>query len=92
MAFIAGAPDFSIGQSLGIALSYHSIALGGAHQSGNVNEQHDLATIGNEMITLLKEKKISSLLKHTISLEHVSEKLVELSNRHVTGKIVVRIK
>jgi NADPH2:quinone reductase len=91
LAYIAGAPDFSKGQSLGKALSFHAIALGAAHQSGNLEQETELSKMGDEMMRLLDQKKISSLLQKTIPLDDVSSGLYQLSGRHFKGKIVAKV-
>lgn len=40
----------------------------------------------------LRERKIKPMVAEVISLEEIPEGLVKLSNRHVRGKIVARIK
>ncbi|MFD1020426.1 zinc-binding dehydrogenase [Thalassobacillus hwangdonensis] len=41
---------------------------------------------------LLDAGKVSSMLEHTITLEEVPSALEKLSQRHVKGKIVAKIK
>ncbi|MBF0707366.1 zinc-binding dehydrogenase [Alkalihalobacillus hwajinpoensis] len=91
MAYIAGAPDFAQGVSFARPLSFHQIALGGVYQSSNTAEQADLAMMGDEMINLLLGGYVDPMIKKTISLEEIPQALVELSERHVTGKIVAEI-
>ena len=91
IAYIAGAPDFQQGVSFARPLSFHQIALGGVYQSPNLAEQADLAMMGDEMIQLLLGGYLDPMIAKTISLEEVPQALVELSERHVTGKIVTKI-
>lgn len=44
------------------------------------------------MLKLVSEKEISTMLERVIKLEEVLKTLVELSQRHVKGKIIVKIK
>ncbi|MEF2966619.1 zinc-binding dehydrogenase [Paenibacillus sp. M1] len=92
LAFIAGAPDFTKIKPFSKVVSYHEIALGAAHQSGDFKAEHDLAVIGDEMLALMERGKLSSMLKEVIGLEQVPEALNRLSERHVQGKIVAKLK
>ncbi|MBM7703597.1 zinc-binding dehydrogenase [Metabacillus iocasae] len=91
IAFIAGPPDYTKVKTFTKSLSYHEIALGGAHFSNNRNEQEDLARMGDEMLRLLVDKKLSPLVEEVITLDEVPQALVKLSERHVKGKIVVKM-
>ena len=92
IAYIAGAPDFSQGVSFARPLSFHQIALGGVFQSFNTAEQADLATMGDEMLHLLLGGYVDPMIQQTVSLGEIPQALVELSERHVTGKIVAKIR
>lgn len=91
LACVAGLPDFSRITPFTKAISIHESALGGAHLSGDLPAQKDLARMGDEMMMLLKEKTISSMLTEVISLEKIPEALTRLSDRHVRGKIVAAL-
>ncbi|TDL78900.1 zinc-binding dehydrogenase [Peribacillus frigoritolerans] len=91
IAYIAGAPDFTKVKPFTKAISYHEIALGAVHQSNNIEQQKDLAVMGDAMLMLVAERQLSSLLEQVISLEEVPEALLQLSERHVKGKIVARV-
>ncbi|MCD5322368.1 MULTISPECIES: zinc-binding dehydrogenase [Pontibacillus] len=91
IAFIAGPPDISSALDFTKSFSFHQIALGGAHLVDNVEEQQDLALMGQEMFQLIEEGSISTLLEKVVSLKEVPQALVDLSERHVTGKIVAKI-
>lgn len=92
IVYIAGAPDFTAIKPFTKVISYHEIALGAAHQSGDFKAQQDLAKIGDEMLSLLAQGKLTSMLTETITLEEVPFALKRLSERHVRGKIVAKIK
>ncbi|HYK74111.1 MAG TPA: zinc-binding dehydrogenase [Pseudoneobacillus sp.] len=92
IVFISGAPDFTKMKPFTKSVSYHEIALGAAHQSGSHKAQKDLGVMGDEMLKLVAEGKISSMLKEVITLAEVSAALSRLSERHVKGKIVAKIK
>lgn len=92
IVFISGAPDFTKIKPFTKSVSYHEIALGAAHQSGSHKAQQDLGVMGDEMLKLVVEGKVSSMLKEVISLEVVPDALYRLSERHVKGKIVAKIK
>lgn len=92
IVYIAGAPDFTAIKPFTQVISYHEIALGAAHQSGDLKAQQDLAKIGDEMLNLLAQGNISSMLAETITLDEVPAALIRLSERHIKGKIVAKIK
>ena len=92
IVYIAGAPDFTAIKPFTKVISYHEIALGAAHQSGDIKAQQDLAKIGDEMLSLLAQGHISSMLAETITLDEVPDALTRLSQRHIKGKIVAKIK
>jgi NADPH:quinone reductase len=91
IAFIAGPPNVNDAISFAHPLSFHQVALGSVHQSNNIDQQLKLAEMGDQMLSLLQEGKISALVEKIISLEEVPEALAELSNRRVRGKIVAKI-
>ncbi|MBX0357441.1 zinc-binding dehydrogenase [Halobacillus sp. Nhm2S1] len=91
LVYIAGAPDFTKVKPFTTVVSYHEIALAAAH-GADVESQKDLAVIGDEMLEMMSVGKLSSLLEETISLEEVPQALERLSERHVKGKIVAKIK
>ncbi|MDN4524895.1 zinc-binding dehydrogenase [Fictibacillus fluitans] len=92
IVYIAGAPDFSKVTPFTKVVSYHEIALGAANQSNDERSEKDLAVIGDHMLELMAEGKLDSMLKETISLEEVPSALVRLSERHVKGKMVAKVK
>ncbi|PLT29734.1 zinc-binding dehydrogenase [Peribacillus deserti] len=92
IVFISGAPDFTKIKPFTKSVSYHEIALGAAHQSGSHKAQQDLGVMGDELLKLVDEGGISSMLNEIISLEDVPDALSRLSERHVKGKIVAKIK
>lgn len=91
IAFIAGPPNVNEAISFAHPLSFHQVALGSVHQSNNLREQQTLTEIGDQMLSLLQERKIIPMVERVISLEEVPEALAELSTRRVKGKIVARI-
>lgn len=90
LACVAGLPDFDQIEPFTRAISIHESALGGAHFSGDKVAQADLAEIGKELIELVQDGKITSMLSRVISLEEIPKALNDLSRRHVKGKIVAR--
>jgi NADPH:quinone reductase-like Zn-dependent oxidoreductase len=91
LVYIAGAPDFTKIKPFTTVVSYHEIALAAAHRA-DIESQKDLAVIGSEILEMMADGKLSSLLEETISLEEVPHALERLSERHVKGKIVAKIK
>ncbi|KSU59968.1 zinc-binding alcohol dehydrogenase [[Bacillus] enclensis] len=92
IVYIAGAPDFTVIKPFTKVVSYHEIALAAAHQSDDVQAQKDFAVIGDHMLSLLAKGKLDAMLKEVISLEEVPDALNRLSERHVKGKIVAKLK
>jgi NADPH:quinone reductase len=92
IVYIAGAPDFTVVKPFTKVVSYHEIVLAAAHQSDDVQAQKDFAVIGDHMLSLLSEGKLDAMLKEVISLEEVPDALNRLSERHVKGKIVAKLK
>ncbi|QWC22255.1 zinc-binding dehydrogenase [Bacillus haikouensis] len=92
IVYIAGAPDFTVVKPFTKVVSYHEIALAAAHQSDDVQAQKDFAVIGDHLLSLLSEGKLDAMLKEVISLEEVPDALNRLSERHVKGKIVAKLK
>lgn len=92
LVHIAGAPDYTKIKPFTKSISYHEIALGAAHQSGDARAEQALAKIGDEMLSLLAKGHLTSMLKEVISLEDVPSALTRLSERHVNGKIVAKVK
>jgi NADPH:quinone reductase len=91
LACVADLPDFSQIEPFAKAPSVHEIALGGAHLSGDRPSQLDLAEMGKELIALVADQKLSSMVTSIISLEEIPQALMRLRNRHVKGKIVARL-
>jgi NADPH:quinone reductase-like Zn-dependent oxidoreductase len=90
IACIAGMPTFGEDTFSG-AKSVHNIAYGGAHTSTNRAAQLDLAHMADEMIALVTDGKINTMIEQTISLEDIPNGLTQLETRHVKGKIVAEI-
>ena len=91
LACVAGLPDFNRIEPFMRAISIHESALGGAHLSEDRVAQSDLAEMGKELIKLVQDGKISSMLSKLVSLEEIPQALADLSRRHVRGKIVARL-
>jgi NADPH:quinone reductase len=92
MVYIAGAPDFTKIKPFTKVVSYHEIALAAAHQSNDMVAQKDFAVIGDQMLSLVEEGNLDTMLTEVVRLEEVPEALIRLSERHVKGKIVAKLK
>lgn len=92
IAFIAGPPDFTVINPFTKSPSYHEVALGAAHQSNDLVALENLAEMGNELLALVEQKAVSPMLQEIITLEDIPQALVRLSERHVKGKIVAKVK
>ncbi len=91
LACVAGLPDFNRIEPFTRAVSIHESALGGAHLSGDRVAQSDLAEMGKELMKLVRDGKIITMLSKLVSLEEIPQALTDLSRRHVSGKIVARL-
>lgn len=87
---IAGLPTLS-DQTFAKAISLHKISLGAAHPSTNRAAQLDLARMGEEMIALVAEKKISPMVEQVLAFADIPAGLAQLESRHVRGKIVATV-
>jgi NADPH2:quinone reductase len=89
---IAGAPeivaDFQPGNK---TFTLHKTSLGGAHGSGNIQAEKDLATMAEEFMQLMLDGKIDAMVKEVIQLADVPAALTRIAKRHVRGKIVVQL-
>ncbi|MCM3628569.1 zinc-binding dehydrogenase [Paenibacillus glycanilyticus] len=89
LACIAGAPvtvaDFQPSHK---TFTVHKMMLSGAHLSGDIRAEEELALMTEEFMQLLVDKRIDAMIEKTISLEEVPAELARLSQRHVRGKIV----
>jgi NADPH-dependent curcumin reductase CurA len=47
--------------------------------------------MGKELIEWVREGRLSSMLSKVIALEEIPTALIDLSRRHVSGKIVARL-
>ncbi|WJH35501.1 zinc-binding dehydrogenase [Paenibacillus sp. CC-CFT747] len=92
IVYIAGPPDFTKIKGFTKVVSYHEIALAAAYTYGDRADQADLAAIGDEMLAMLQKGALSSMLKEVIPLEEVPAALGRLSERHVKGKMVAKLK
>jgi len=90
LAAVAGMPTLN-DAAFSSARSIHNISYGGAHSSTNYAAQVDLATMAEEMIALVADKKIDAMIEQTIGLDEIPEGLAQLQGRHVRGKIVAEI-
>jgi NADPH2:quinone reductase len=90
LAAVAGMPTLN-DSTFSNARSLHNISYGGAHSSTNYAAQVDLATMADEMIALVADKKIDAMIEQTIGLDQIPEGLAQLQGRHVRGKIVAEI-
>ncbi|OUT30243.1 zinc-binding alcohol dehydrogenase [Priestia aryabhattai] len=92
LAHIAGAPDYTKVKPFTKVISYHEVALNAAHHIDDMMAQADLAKMGDELLALVAEKKVASMIERIILLKEVPSALEELSKRHVKGKIIAKIK
>ncbi|PZD97426.1 zinc-binding alcohol dehydrogenase [Paenibacillus sambharensis] len=87
---IAGSPEVVADfQPSWKSITLHKLMLGGAHTSGDIHAQEDLARMADEFMSLMLEKQIDPMISEMIKLDEVPAALTRLSQRHVRGKIVV---
>ena len=91
IAFIAGQPEMNESISFAHPLSFHHVALGSVYQSGNLAEEKTLKGIGDHLVELLAQEKITSPVEQIISLDDIPQGLKELETRGVKGKIIAKI-
>ncbi|MCG8474573.1 MAG: zinc-binding dehydrogenase [Cytophagales bacterium] len=91
IAFIAGAPDYSLIRPFSKALSFHEIALGGAYLSDDLKAQKDLAKMGDEILELLTKEKMKFPEITGYPFEKLPEALMNLKEGKHQGKVVVLV-
>ncbi|MCT4790624.1 zinc-binding dehydrogenase, partial [Exiguobacterium mexicanum] len=92
LVHIAGAPEPGIIKPFTRVISYHEVALNAIHHQQDRISEANIVRIGSHMLRLLEAKEISSMIQETITFADIPEKLVELSERHVVGKIIADLK
>ncbi len=93
LACIAGAPEnVADYQPSAKSFTIHKLMLGGAHQSGDRRAEEDLATMAVQFMQLMREGKIDAMVSEVITLGKIPNRLAQLAERHVAGKIVAKLK
>ncbi len=90
LACVAGLPDLRRLRPFDRAPSMHEIALGGAHLSGDRRAQEDLARMGGELAALAATGRLQTPAE-VLPFEQLADGLERLEQRHVRGKLVVRV-
>jgi NADPH:quinone reductase-like Zn-dependent oxidoreductase len=91
LAFAAGAPDFSKFKPFIQGISFHEIALGGAHLSGDDQALRELGQIGQEVMQLLITSRLKDCVTQVLPFAKLPEGLAQLKAHQVHGKIVCTI-
>jgi NADPH:quinone reductase-like Zn-dependent oxidoreductase len=91
LAYIAGAPDLSGIKPFSLSPSIHEVALGAAHASGEDRAVSNLALMAEELMGMVKDGRLESLVTKVLPREELVEGLKELQGRHVRGKIIVKM-
>jgi len=91
LAYIAGAPDLSGVKPFSLSPSIHEVALGAAHASGDDRAVSNLAFMAEELMGMVKDGRLKSLVTKVLPREELVEGLKELQGRHVRGKIIVKM-
>jgi NADPH:quinone reductase-like Zn-dependent oxidoreductase len=92
LAAIVEHPDFSKIRPFEKAVSFHEVALGAAHGSGDAAAKRQLGEIAATFTELVVSRKIRVLPTQSISLKEIPEYLRLLEQRHVRGKIVASLR
>lgn len=92
IAHIAGAPDMSTVKPFTRVISSHEIALNAIHHQNDRKSEEVIVNIGNDMMGMVQRGELDPMIAMTIAFSDIPAKLVELSQRHVSGKIVVDLK
>lgn len=72
-------------------LSMNMVNLGGAHGSHNPTQQQDLATIANELLTLVSKGELDPLVTEIITLEEIPTALARIKAGKTMGKVVATV-
>lgn len=91
LAAVAGRPSLDTVEPFGIAPSLHEIALGAAYTHGDAEDRVELAGMLTELLRLVDEGTLIPLPIETVQLADTPDALDRLAQRHVRGKIVVRM-
>lgn len=91
LAYIAGAPDLSGVKPFSLSPSIHEVALGAAHASGDDQAVSNLAFMAEELMGMVKDGRLESLVTKVLPREELVDGLKELQGRHVRGKIIVQM-
>ncbi len=91
LAYIAGAPDLSGVKPFSLSPSIHEVALGAAHASGDDRAVKNLAFMAEELMEMVKDGRLESLVTKVLPCDELVQGLKELQGRHVKGKIIVKM-
>lgn len=86
---IDGQPEFDSKLLADRGIGVYGLNLGGAHNSGNSLQQHDLAVMATDLTTLVAAKKLDPLITQTLPFDQLPLGLKALQARETRGKIVV---
>lgn len=91
LAYIAGGPDLSGVKPFSLSPSIHEVALGAAHASGDDRAVSNLAFMAEELMSMVSDGRLESLVTKVLQREELVDGLKELQGRHVRGKIIVKM-
>ncbi|MGD6870701.1 zinc-binding dehydrogenase [Sutcliffiella horikoshii] len=91
LAYIAGGPDLSGVKPFSLSPSIHEVALGAAHASDEDRAVGNLAFMAEELMGMVKDGRLESLVTEVLPREELVEGLKKLQGRHVRGKIIVKM-
>ncbi|MNP16505.1 hypothetical protein D3C76_1089010 [compost metagenome] len=91
LAYIAGAPDLSSIKPFTLSPSIHEVALGAAHASGSTRARQNLAFMAEELMRKIEMGTLDPMISEVLTREKLPTGLKEIKDRHVRGKIIVRM-
>jgi len=83
--------NFGVNELWSKSLSVHSMFILSAYISKNHDKMEQLRFIGDDVLRLYSQNKISSLVSEVLPFENLKEGLDKLHGRHVRGKLVSQV-
>lgn len=91
LAAITGRPDWDAVPPFTTAPSVHEIALGAAHQHGDIRARAELRDMLGELLDLVVAGRLDPRVTRVWDLDEVPQAYAELMDGHVAGKFVAVI-
>lgn len=91
LVHVAGAPDPCAVKPFTLSPSIHEVALGAAYRSNSAAAVKNLAFMANELMERVRKGTLDPIITDILPREDLPGGLKKLKDRHVRGKIVVRM-